>query len=220
MDAPYHCQSCGADVSLADVNVATDIALCRHCGKTMPFSAIAPIPGAGEIDLQNPPKGVRIEESPINGRMIIYRKISPIVFFLIPFTAFWSGMSIFGIYGRQIKNGHFDLGHSLLGLPFLLGTVVLVSIILYGLFGRIRIGFPSGMLTVAIEIGSLAWTRRLACDRSARVSLPLSNTRVNDVQQRAIQVECQGQTLKFGVMMSDDAKSFIAEAVRRTLVGE
>jgi hypothetical protein len=220
MTDPYHCQFCKEGVSLADVNVATDIALCRHCGKTMPFSAIAPIPGAAEIDLQNPPKAVRIEESSINGRTIIYRKISPMVFFLIPFTAFWSGMSMFGIYGKQIKSGHFDLVNSLFGLPFLFGTVVLISIILYSLFGRTRIAFPSGMLTVATELGPIAWTRRLACDRSARVSLQMSNTRVNNVPQRVIQVDCQGRTLKFGVMMSDDAKSFIAEAVRRTLAGE
>ena len=220
MSDPYHCQFCKEGVSLADVNVATDIALCRHCGKTMPFSAIAPIPGAGEFDLRNPPKGVRIEESPIHGKTIIYRKIPSMVFFLIPFTAFWSGISMFGIYGKQIKSGHFDLGHSLFGLPFLLGTVVLVSIILYSLFGRTRIAFPSGMLTVAMELGPIAWTRRLVCDRGAHVSLSLTNITVNNVHQRVIQVECQGQTLKFGAMMSDDAKNFIAEAVRRTLTGE
>ena len=88
-----HCQSCGAAIALADVNVANDIALCRACGQTMRFSEIAPIPGAAEVDLQRPPKGVRIDDSPLRGRSIIYRKISPAVLFLIPFTALWSGGS-------------------------------------------------------------------------------------------------------------------------------
>ena len=122
---PYSCSSCGAGIVLADVNVSTDIALCRACGKTMPFSDIAPIPGAADMDLTRPPKGVRVEDSPIRGRSIIYRKISPVVFFLIPFTAAWSGFSMTGIYGRQIAKGEFDPASSLLGLPFLIGAIVL-----------------------------------------------------------------------------------------------
>ena len=85
MPESYHCRSCGALIALADVNVAADLALCRTCGKTMAFSGIAPIPGAGDVDLQRPPKGVRIEDSPIRGRSIIYRKLSPVLIFLIPF---------------------------------------------------------------------------------------------------------------------------------------
>ncbi|HEX7261284.1 MAG TPA: hypothetical protein VF258_05670 [Luteolibacter sp.] len=112
MDASYRCQSCGSGIALGDVNVVNDIALCRSCGKTMSFSEIAPIPGAENIDLNRPPKGVRIEGSPIYGRSIIYRKISPVVFFLIPFTAAWSGFSMSGIYGSQIMEGKFDLTRS------------------------------------------------------------------------------------------------------------
>ena len=108
MNAHYPCQSCGADISLADVNVANDIALCRACGKTMPFSEIAPIPGSENVDLARPPKGVRIEESPIHGRSIIYRKISPVVFFLIPFTAAWSGFSMYRDLRMADQEGKFD----------------------------------------------------------------------------------------------------------------
>lgn len=217
MNAPYSCQSCGAAISLADVNVSTDIALCRACGKTMPFSEIAPIPGAENVDLTKPPKGVRIEESPIHGRTIIYRKISPVVFFLIPFTAVWSGFSMFGIYGSQIKDGRFDPVSSLFGLPFLMGTVFLVCFILFCLFGRWRIGHTGGVLSAAVEVGPVGWTRRLVCDKSARVSIRPAKWQKNDVPQTLIQVECQGGALKFGSPIPDEAKAFIAEAVRRTI---
>lgn len=220
MSDPYHCQSCGAGIALADVNVANDIALCRACGKTMPFSVIAPIPGSADVDLQRPPKGVRIEESPIHGRSIIYRKMSPIVLFLIPFTAVWSGLSMFGIYGTQIKEGAFDPARSLFGLPFLIGTVVLVSVILFNLFGRWRIGYSGGILTAVMELGPLGWTRRLVCDKSARVSIKPAKWQKNNVPQHLIQVDCQGSSLKFGSSIPDEAKAFIAEAVRRTLAGE
>lgn len=214
---PYSCGSCGAGIALADVNVATDIALCRACGKTMPFSDIAPIPGAADVDLSRPPKGVRIEDSPIRGRSIIYRKTPLIVLFFIPFTAMWSGISMTGIYGRQIAKGEFDPGMSLFGLPFLIGTIVLVSAILFMLFGRWRFSCNRGQLEVATEVGPIGWTRRLACDKSARVSIKASAWRQNNVPQNQIHVECQGNSLKFGAMIPEDRKVFIAEAIRRML---
>lgn len=217
MNHPYQCSQCGAGITLADVNVASDIALCRSCGKTMPFSDIAPIPGAESIDLNRPPKGVRIEESPIRGRSIIYRKISPVVFFLIPFTAVWSGFSMAGIYGSQITEGKFDPSRSLFGLPFLLGTIVLVSIIVFNLFGRWRFSMNRGLLEVATEVGPIGWTRRLACDKSARVAIRQSKWQKNNQVQHHIQVECSGGTLKFATMIPDEPKHFIAEAIRRMI---
>jgi hypothetical protein len=214
---PYSCGSCGAGIALADVNVATDIALCRSCGKTMPFSDIAPIPGAADVDLSRPPKGVRIEDSPIRGRSIIHRKTPLVVLFLIPFTAVWSGGSMTGIYGRQIAKGEFDPGMSLFGLPFLIGTIVLVSVILFMLFGRWRFSCNRGQLEVATEVGPISWTRRLACDKSARVSIKASAWRRNNVPQNQIHVEYQGNSLKFGAMIPEDRKTFIAEAIRRML---
>ena len=219
MDAhPYHCRSCNSGIALDDVNVATDIALCRACGTTMPFSDIAPIPGAADLDLSLPPKGVRIEDNPIRGRSIIYRKIPLVVLFLIPFTAVWSGASMTGIYGRQISKGEFDPGISLFGLPFLVGTIVLVSMILFMLLGRWRFSYNRGLLEVATEIGPLGWTRRLACDKSARVSIRASAWRKNNAPQNQIHVECKGNSLKFGAMIPDDRKTFIAEAIRRMLM--
>jgi hypothetical protein len=66
---------------------------------------------------------VRVGQSLINGIEITYRRLSPVVLFLIPFTALWSGVSMWGIYGRQLVQGKFDPAHSLFGLPFLLGTM-------------------------------------------------------------------------------------------------
>lgn len=218
MNHPYSCRHCRAGISLADVNVASDLALCRGCGKTMAFSEIAPIPGAAEVDLQRPPKGVRIEESPIHGKSIIYKKISSVVFFIIPFTAFWSGMSMVGIYGTQISEGKFDMGRSLFGLPFLIGTIVLVSVILFMLFGRWQVSFPGGILEVALRLGPLRWTRRHVYDGSTRVTIHQSpNVQVNHRPQQLILLETGDSTLKFGTPIPNEAKHFIAEAIRREI---
>lgn len=211
------CSHCGAVVALEDVNVAQDIALCRSCGKTMPFSDIAPLAGAEQVDFRNPPKGVRLDHSTIRGKTVIYRKIHPMVFFLIPFTLAWSGFSLVGIYGSQIREGEFDVGASLFGLPFLIGSIVLVSAIVFLLFGRWRFSLRNGMLEVAAEVGPVGWRRRMACDKSARVSIRRASWTKNNQPQHHIQVDCMGNTLKFASILPDAPKHFIAEAIRRMI---
>ena len=215
----YHCDYCKAEIAVADVNVSTDIALCRSCGKTMPFSNIAPPAGAEEMDMKHPPKGLRFEDSSIRGKSIIYRKIPMSLIFLIPFTLAWSGVSMGGIYGSQIMSGEFNLFMSLFGLPFLIGTIVLVSTILFGLFGRWRISFNQGTLEVAAEIGPVGWTRRISYDRDTRVSIKTSGWSKNGNPQEAIHLTNCEKTLKFGSTLPDEAKRFVAEAIRRTIGG-
>jgi len=219
MNEPYFCKYCRAAINVADVNVATDIALCRSCGKTMTFSEIVSLPGIPAADLQNPPKGVRIEDDLAGARTVIYKKINPAVWFLIPFAAFWSGASMFGIYGRQFSKGVFEPTMSLFGLPFLFGTVVLLSIIAFLLFGCWRIRFAQEICEVSAGVGPIRWTRRQAYDRTSRVSLQLSNVRVNNVPQEVICLETNGKALKFGSMIRGEAKSYIAAVVRQTVAG-
>jgi hypothetical protein len=111
----YRCPLCQSVIPADDVNVATDLALCRSCGNTSAFSVVS---GSSEISLEalaNPPSCIKIERGFSGSTVITYRKISPALLSLIPFTAFWSGLSMWGIYGRQIRKGEFDLSQSLLG---------------------------------------------------------------------------------------------------------
>ena len=217
MNATHQCPHCHAAIALDDINVANDIALCRGCGKTTPFSEIAGIPGADDIDLSRPPKGVRFDASTIRGKTVIYKKLSPAVFFLIPFTAVWSGGSMVGIYGSQIQKGEFDIGLSLFGLPFLIGSIFLVSLVAFMLFGRWRFSFNHGILEVAMELGPFSWKRRIACDKDARVSIRQSNWRKNNQVQYHIQVDSGADTLKFATGLPEPAKQFVAEAIRRMI---
>jgi hypothetical protein len=78
-------------------------------------------------------------------------------------------------------------------------------------------GYSGGVLSAAMEVGPIGWTRRLVCDKSARVSIRPATWQKNNVPQNLIQVECLGGVLKFGSPIPDEAKEFIAEALRRTI---
>ncbi len=217
MSETYRCPHCGAAIDLADTNVATDIALCRACGKTAPFSSIVAQPELAAVDFAAPPKGVRIEKSLIDGIEITYRKLSPVLLFLIPFVVLWSGGSMFGIYGQQIVRGKFDLQMSLFGLPFLLGTVVLLSIIAFLIFGHRRISLGRGECEVFMGVGPLGWRRTIPLTTESVVRLEISSVRVNHVQQRDVVVTTGDRKIKFGATVPEDVRVFIAAVLQKAV---
>ncbi len=177
----YTCPHCQAGIALEDVNVATDIALCRACGKTSSFALVSGTAEVSAADLLHTPKHLRVSRDFQHGTTLIYHKTSAILLFLIPFTALWSGGSMWGIYGTQISEGRFDLGQSLFGLPFLFGTVVLLSVIIFLLFGRWVITLHKNAGRVFLGIGPFGWTRHFGYDSNSVVSLRDSSVKVNNV---------------------------------------
>ncbi len=61
-----------------------------------------------------------------------------------PFSAVWAGGSTWIIYGLQFVDGKFELYRSIVGLPFLIGSIVLTYICFYMAFGKMRLTL-SGM---------------------------------------------------------------------------
>lgn len=151
------CPKCSAPVPTDQVNMAKDLAYCPQCRDA--FSISETIGGSPDADtFVEPPPGTwrRVED----GASIIGASTrSPIALFLIPFMGVWSGTSLGGIYGSQIIKGEFDLFRSLFGIPFLLGTVMLGSVALMAVFGKVEvtIGRTSA---VFVGIGPVGWTRR------------------------------------------------------------
>ena len=96
MDAA--CPLCGSAIAIDDVNVATDIALCRRCGKSFPFSQVIRHAATTGPDLAAPPEGAWLENTGYQIRVGATTR-SWTAFIVIPFTCAWSGMSLYGIYG-------------------------------------------------------------------------------------------------------------------------
>lgn len=173
----YNCPECGANVPLADMNVAADVALCRACGTR---SRIAELRESGDDAtdykaLSGPtPKHVKVVRDlndPCGKVELRYWKFSPVVLFLIPFTCVWSGMSIGGIYGSQIVKHALDWKLSLFGIPFLIGTVVLVGVILNLLLARRRLVLERGHGTYSAKVFGIGRTRHFDLNRETKLSV-------------------------------------------------
>ena len=173
----YSCPECGANVPLADMNVAADVALCRSCGTRSRIAELCEGDDeAGDCQvLSGPvPKHVRVIRDPNDpsGKVELrYRRFNPVVLFLIPFTCVWSGLSVGGIYGSQLLERQFDPVRSLFGLPFLIGTVVLVGAILNLLFARRRLVLEYGHGSYSSKVFGIGRTRRFDLNRETGIGV-------------------------------------------------
>lgn len=217
---PDRCARCGEVLLAEDVNLAQDVARCRVCGYTGPFLGAGQIPKLTDEELAHPPKRVSLQRGFGDTLTIVCHPKRTALWFLVPFTAIWSGVSLAGIYGQQLIQGQFDWKLSLFGLPFLAGTVGLAGAILYNFFGRTRVMLSKGRVKVFMGVWGLGRTREMVYGREATVSLRTSDFRANNVPQQEIVLASGGEEIKFGAMgLSGEAKKYVAAVLRRVAGG-
>ena len=146
----FHCPDCGLPIQAADLAPAQGVAVCRFCEKPFPLEACqAAVPFADRhvVPVMTPPKGVDLVET-MDGFRLTLSTRSCIAIFLVPFTLFWAGGSLGGIYGMQIKQGKFDLMMSLFGLPFLVGSFFLIALTVMSVCGRTIVELAGGKFSI------------------------------------------------------------------------
>jgi hypothetical protein len=197
-----------------DINVVTDVARCRHCNEVFALSALVQTNESGPIDLNDPPQGAWYQDE-IDGFVVGATTRSPIAFFLVPFMGVWSGGALGGIYGSQIVHGQFNLFLSLFGIPFIIGTLVLGSVALMAVCGKVlvRVGDTEGV--VFTGIGSLGFSQRFdpLQIRSVRIE-----SRLTGRNQPSMTIVLDGPyKLRFGSILSEQRRDFIANVLRHAL---
>jgi hypothetical protein len=154
------CPSCRVAIPLDDVNVATDIALCRQCGQTWSYAELNEESKISDSIPQSPPSGTWYQETGPRSFTIGSTTRSAIAFFLVPFMCVWSGFSLGGIYGTQFIKGHFNLGESLFGIPFVLGTLLFGSIAVMSVCGKVTVSVDGDDGVIFTGVGPIGWRRR------------------------------------------------------------
>jgi len=199
----FHCPECGLPIEVADLAPAQGLAVCRFCEKSHPLAACqaaVPYEQRNIVPELAVPKGLRLEET-MDGFRLTLSTRSGIAFFLVPFTLFWAGGSLGGIYGTQIAKGEFSLVMSLFGIPFLAGSVVLIALTVMTVWGRCVVelaGSKFSIRTGALGVyrtQSAAWDDVLSC----RLTEATSRGRSSYSTIYQVEVACAGdKTLKLG----------------------
>ena len=200
----FHCPECGLPIETADLAPAQGLAVCRFCEKPFPLAACqAAVPFAQRniVPELTPPKGVDVVET-MDGFRLTLSTRSCIAFFLVPFTLFWAGGSLGGIYGTQIAKGKFELLQSLFGLPFLVGSVFLIAVTAMAVAGRSVVELAGGRLN--LRTGALGIYRTKSADwrdvRGCRLTEVTRRGRSSYSTSYQVEVAVEGaEPLRFGV---------------------
>ncbi len=163
------CSKCRRKILSENINVSKDTAFCQGCESLNSLSSLLESAPNSKFDLKQTVSGVRVSDDGYRWSIEASNR-SLIALFLVPFTLVWAGGSLSGIYGTQIVSGEFDPQQSLFGLPFLIGSIVLISLTLMSIFGRTLVANENGKALVFIGIGPLGWYRRFDWKSIERVT--------------------------------------------------
>ncbi len=153
------CTKCKRKIEAENINVATDIAFCTSCESLTSLSTLLESAPSKSFDAKSPVSGISVDDQGYNWSVSVSHK-SWMALFFVPFTLVWAGGSLSGIYGTQIISGKFSLEQSLFGLPFLFGSIVLITLCLMSVFGRTLVSVENGKALTFIGIGAIGWYRR------------------------------------------------------------
>jgi hypothetical protein len=239
------CGKCKALIASRDINVATDIAYCRNCNIAHRLSVLVrSLNLDGAFDPERPPIGTSYRSSP-RGTVIgaSHRSLGASIGLLL-ICLFWNGiLSVFVTLALSATLTNFGLpapswfpGPKMNGRAMGWGMTIFLWIFLtpfiaigaamFGAFvstiaGRteIRLRDPEGIIFTGI--GALGRKRRfdMADVREVRVLDESWRDSDGDRRQRiSVVIETKnGNEIKFGSMLTDERKEFVAGALRKSL---
>ena len=200
----FHCPDCGLPIEVADLAPAQGVAVCRFCQKPHPLQACqaaVPYEQRNILPEQAVPKGVQLEET-MDGFRLSLSTRSCIAIFLVPFTLFWAGGSLGGIYGTQIAQGKFNWMMSLFGIPFLIGSVALIGLTIMTVAGRTVVELAGGKFSIRTGALGVYRTKSAAWHDVRSCRLTEATRRGRNSYHTSFQVEFKvdgGEDLKLSV---------------------
>lgn len=203
------CTNCKGKIEAENINISKDTAYCASCGNLASLSGLLESTPSKNFDAHSPVSGTTVDDRGYIWTVSGSHR-SWMALFFVPFTLVWAGGSLSGIYGNQIVSGEFNPGQSLFGLPFLIGSVVLISLCLMSVFGRTLVTVENGKALIFMGIGSLGWYRRFDWSSIDRI------TEITTGQFKHISLE-GAKRLNFGWGLSAKKQYYIANYLRTKL---
>ena len=212
------CPLCRVELLLENINVESDVGVCHECGELTSLSSLVAvaIPAADSVppsfSIDRPPAGAWFQDTPERFTVGATTRSIPTAIFLVPFTLVWSGGSLGGIYGSQIVGEKFNLLLSLFGLPFLLGSIMLITAVLMAMFGRVTVDVEHGQGRVFTGVAGIGWTRRFSW---SEVDAIIADQTVTSRRRAQQAIALEGATrIPFGTNLSEERRYFVLNALK------
>lgn len=210
------CPKCGHTIPADRINVKTDLAHCANCNEVLKLSTLFGSTTSFQedevFDVEQVPKGCwhkRDRDTIVFGATTR----SPIAFFLVPFMLVWSGFSLGGIYGPQIASGNFNAFTSLVGIPFILGSIFFWAITLMAVFGKSEVTVDNYGGRIFTGIGKVGMTRKFDWTEIQEISEISSKYKYPGASGSVISIQGQ-KRISFANGINSDRKYYLTQALK------
>lgn len=197
------CPKCHGRIDAANINVQSDSALCSGCGEMFAPSMQLERGSRGAANYNHAAHTAfaQAEASPRvqlqqdgNDWTISWKRRNIISgLFIGVFLTFWGGFSVGGIYVTPFLNGQLDLQNCLFGLPFLLGSVVLFSMVMFSFFGRVVMQKQQRTLKYFVGVAGIGIYRRFDLDALQGINVIESGMKQNNQAYHCLELGSSGQ---------------------------
>ena len=239
------CPKCQRQIPIADLNVATDVALCRACDLVHRLSSLLETADLEEgVDFTRPPAGAWYRHSgPVSVIGASHRSLGTAIGLLF-FCLFWNGIvSVFGFLalnstlqllgvptpawfpdpkmnGSKMGVG-ITIGLWLFLTPFILIGLAMLAAFLSALGGRTEITITGGDGVLFTGIGPVGRRRHFQAKNVKTLRIEDRRWRDSDGDRRGtrqvvFEME-EGKPLKFGSGLSEERMKFVAAALHKEL---
>lgn len=239
------CPKCQRKIPADDLNVATDVALCRGCDLVHKLSELIEAAEiAEEVDLQRPPPGTWYRRGGLGPVIGASHRSLGAAAGLLFFCLFWNGIvSVFvavalsstlrlldlpapAWFPKPIMNGGtmgagITIGLWLFLTPFIAIGLAMLGAFLLALDGRTEITIHGGEVVLFRGLGPLGRRRRFPVKNVKAVRFENRRWRDSDGDNRSSQeivIEMrEGKPIKFGCGSREERIKFVAAALRKEL---
>jgi len=239
------CSKCRRTIPADDVNVANDVAYCRTCNLAHKLSALAHgMEIDANVDFRHPPAGAWYSKSGMGTNVGATHRSLVGAFATLAFSLFWNGIvSVFVLVAvagtlrnLDLKVPHWFPAPAMNGSPMSVGMTLFLWIFLtpFIVIGLAMIGAffscLAGRTTVNIRntdgvifsgIGAIGFRRRFNPAAVKAVRIDDKQWRDSDGgRQRKTHIVIEtreGKQIKFGSMLTEERRKFVAAATRSIL---
>jgi hypothetical protein len=171
---------------------------------------------ADDFDLRQAPRGAWFEETATGWRIGATTRSSGALI-VMPLFCVWSGLSLGASYGRQIAEGKFDLGESLFGVPFLIGSVILACWVVMSICGKVVVTVDGDAGRVFAGVGRLGLFRRFAWSSIATV-VEAKAYKKREIPSSGLVIALVGPIrITFGGMLEDSRRHYLLKGLQKLL---
>lgn len=206
------CPKCNSEIHTENINIKSDIAQCSKCNNLFKISENINSYIDDGFDENDTPNGTWII-SDFNSTIIGATTRSPIAFFLVPFMLIWSGGSIGGIYGTQLAKGEFDLFLSLVGIPFLIGSIVFWSIALMAIWGKVELTLYNQGGKIFTGIGNIGIVKNFIWSDVKTIKERQANFHYPGSQGGTIVLEGK-KKISFGLGVKEERRYYLFRVIK------